>query len=123
MKQSPENVRLAKEIHTRLDELTVTGTPPTTPMIRAIRREFSRRIADAPPESVVQLALHLLNQKSDLRRFFTYELLSHHRPALERLTMDDLLKLGNGLNGCSSVDCFAMYLSGPLCAQGRVSEQ
>jgi 3-methyladenine DNA glycosylase AlkD len=119
MKTSPENIRLAKEIRARLNQLTVLSTP----MIRAIRREFSRRIADATPESVVQLALHLLKQNSDLLRFFSYELLSNHRPAFERLTMDDLLKLGKGLNSWSSVDCFAMYLSGPLWAQGRVSKQ
>jgi hypothetical protein len=89
MKQSPENIRLAKEIHARLDQLPVLSTP----VIRAIRREFSRRVADAPPESVVQLALHLLNQNSDVLRFFSYELLSHHRPAFERLTTDDLLNL------------------------------
>ena len=119
MKPSSENVRLAKEIHARLDQLTAT----TTPMVRAIRREFSRRIADAPPESVVQLALHLLDQNSDLLRFFSYELVNRHRPALEQLTTDDLLKLGKGLNSWSSVDCFAMYLSGPRWAQGRISDR
>ena len=119
MKPSPENVRLAREIKARLDQLTA----PNTPMVRAIRREFSRRIADAPPESVVELALQLLNQKSDLLRFFSYELLSRHRLALEQLTTDDLLKLGKGLDSWSSVDCFAMYLSGPLWAKGRISDQ
>jgi 3-methyladenine DNA glycosylase AlkD len=119
MKPSSENVRLAKEIHARLDQLTA----PTTPMVRALRREFSRRIADAPPENVVQLALHLLDQNSDLLRFFSYELVNRHRPALERLTTDDLLKLGKGLNSWSSVDCFAMYLSGPLWAQGRIPDR
>jgi 3-methyladenine DNA glycosylase AlkD len=119
MQPSPENVRLAKEIHARLDQLTAH----TTPMVRAIRREFSRRIADAPPETVVQLALDLLNQNSDLLRFFSYELLNRHQPALEQLTTDDLLKLGKGLNSWSSVDCFAMYLSGPLWAQGRISDR
>jgi 3-methyladenine DNA glycosylase AlkD len=117
MKASPENIRLAREIQARLDELTV----PTTPAIRAIRKEFSRRIATAPPESVVQLALHLLSQKAD--RFFSYELLNRHRSALEQLTTDDLLQLGKGLNSWSSVDCFGMYLSGPLWAQGRISER
>jgi len=119
MKPSPENVRLAREIHARLDQLTAH----TTPMVRAIRREFSRRIADAPPESVVQLALHLLDRNSDLLRFFSYELVNRHRPALERLTTDDLLKLGKGLNSWSSVDCFAMYLSGPLWARGGVPDR
>jgi hypothetical protein len=69
MKPSSENVRLAREIRARLDQLAV----PTTPMVRAIRREFSHRIADARPESVIQLALHLLDQNSDLLRFFSYE--------------------------------------------------
>ena len=92
-------------------------------MVRAIRREFSRRIADAPSESVVQLALHLLDRNSDLLRFFSYELVNRHRPALERLTTDDLLKLGKGLNSWSSVDCFAMYLSGPLWARGGVPDR
>jgi 3-methyladenine DNA glycosylase AlkD len=119
MKPSPENSRLAKEIHARLNQLTVLSTP----MIRGIRREFSRRIADAPPENVVQLALHLLNQNSDPLRFLSYELISHHRPAFEQLRTDDLLKFGKGLNSWSSVDCFAMYLSGPLWAQGKVSAE
>jgi 3-methyladenine DNA glycosylase AlkD len=119
MKSSPENVRLAKEIRGRLNRLTVRSTAP----VRAIRKEFSGRIVDTPPESVVQLALHLLNQNSDLLRFFSYELLSRHRPAFEQLTTDDLLQLGKGLNSWSSVDCFGMYLSGPLWAQGRISER
>jgi 3-methyladenine DNA glycosylase AlkD len=37
--------------------------------------------------------------------------------------MDDLLKLGKGLNSWSSVDCFAMYLSGPLWARSRISDR
>jgi 3-methyladenine DNA glycosylase AlkD len=119
MMPSREHVRLAKEIHARLNQLTV----PSTPIVRAIRREFSRRIADAAPESVVQLSLYLLNQNSNLLRFFSYELLSHHRHALEQLTTDDLLKLGKGLDSWSSVDCFAMYLSGPLWAEGKVSDK
>jgi DNA alkylation repair enzyme len=119
MRPSAENIRLAKEIHRRLELLRV----PSTAVVRAIRREFSARIASTAPESVVQLALHLLSQNSDLLRFFSYELVSHHRPALEQLTKADLLKLGKGLNSWSSVDCFAMYLSGPLWARGRVSDQ
>jgi 3-methyladenine DNA glycosylase AlkD len=119
MKPSAENIRLAKEIHSRLDLLTV----PNTAAVRAIRREFSARIASAAPESVVQLALHLLDQNSDLLRFFSYELVGRHKAALEQLTTGDLLKLGKGLNSWSSVDCFAMYLSGPLWAHGRVPDR
>jgi hypothetical protein len=119
MTQSPEIVRLAKEIRSRLDLLS----SPTTATVRATRREFSRRTSTATPESIIQLALHLLDENSDLLRFFSYELVSHHKPAFELLTTDDLLKLGRGLNSWSSVDCFAMYLSGPMWANGRLSDK
>jgi GntR family transcriptional regulator / MocR family aminotransferase len=78
MKPSAENIRLAKEIHCRLELLRV----PSTVLVRAIRREFSSRIASTAPEGVLQLALHWLSQSSDLLRFFSYELVSHHGPAL-----------------------------------------
>jgi 3-methyladenine DNA glycosylase AlkD len=119
MKQSPEIVRLAKEIRSQLNLMT----SPTTAAVRATRREFSRRIASAAPESVIQLALHLLDENSDLLRFFSYELITHHKLASKQLTIDDLLKLGRGLNSWSSVDSFAMYLSGPMWAQGRLSDK
>jgi 3-methyladenine DNA glycosylase AlkD len=119
MQQSSETVRLAREIRSRLNLLRA----PTTPTVRAIRREFSRRIASAAPKSVIQLALHLLDADSDLLRFFSYEIVSYHKLAFEQLTTDDLLKLGRGLNSWSSVDCFAMYLSGPIWASGRLSDK
>jgi 3-methyladenine DNA glycosylase AlkD len=119
MKQSSEIVHLAREIRSRLDLLRA----PTTAAVRATRREFTRRIASATPESVIQLALHLLDEDTDLLRFFSYELVSHHKLAFKQLTTDDLLKLGRGLNSWSSVDCFAMYLSGPMWANGRLSDK
>ena len=119
MKQSPEIVHLANEIRSRLDLLSAPGTAE----VRATRREFSHQLRSAAPESVIQLALHLLDEDSDLLRFFSYELVSHHKPAFEQLTKDDLLKLGRKLNSWSSVDCFAMYLSGPMWANGRLSDK
>jgi 3-methyladenine DNA glycosylase AlkD len=118
-KPSPETARLAREIYSRLDQLPV----PNTAAVRAVRREFSRRIASAPPESVIQLALHLLQEDSDLLRFFSYEIVSRHKLAFEQLATDDLLKLGKGLDSWSSVDCFAMYLSGPMWAQARIPDK
>jgi 3-methyladenine DNA glycosylase AlkD len=119
MKRSPEIVLLGNEIRSRLELLSV----PSTAAVRAIRREVSDRIANATPKTVLQLVLHLLEESSDLLRFFSYELMSKHRLASEQLTTVDLLKLANGLNSWSSVDCFAMYLSGPMWAQGRLSEK
>ena len=119
MKQSPEIVRLARKVRSRLDQLSA----PTTAAVRAVRREFSRQIARSTPESVIQLALHLLDENSDHLRFFSYELVSHHKLASEQLTIDDLSKLGRGLNSWSSVDGFATILSGPMWARGRLPDK
>jgi 3-methyladenine DNA glycosylase AlkD len=119
MKPQPEIVDLAEEIHSRISQLAV----PNAVNLRAIRREFSHRIAKASPQSVVQLTLHLLTKRSDFLRIISYEMLIHHRLAFEQLSMDDLLKLGEGINCWSTVDCFAMYLSGPMWARGRISDK
>jgi 3-methyladenine DNA glycosylase AlkD len=118
MKYSPETAVLAREIHSRIRRLPVRNTPS----VRAIRREFSRRIASATPENVVQVAL-LLTENSDLLRFFAYEIVRHHKLAWEQLTTAELLKLGSGLSSWSAVDCFATLLSGPMWAEGRIPDK
>jgi 3-methyladenine DNA glycosylase AlkD len=117
MKPSPETVRLASEIRSRINLST-----PNTAAVRAVRREFSRQIAKSTPESVIQLALHLLEENPSLR-FFSYELVSNHKLTARQLTIDNLLKLGKDLNNWSSVDSFAMILSGPMWARGNLSDK
>jgi 3-methyladenine DNA glycosylase AlkD len=119
MKPQIEIASLAEEIHSRLSQLAV----PNAVSFRVIRREISHRIANASPQSVVQLALHLLTIPSDLMRAFAYEMVSQHRLAFEQLTADDLLKFGEGIHSWSTVDCFAIYLSGPLWARGTISDK
>jgi 3-methyladenine DNA glycosylase AlkD len=114
-----DDVRFRKEIRARLRLLS----QPTTQAVRQVRKEFSCQIAGARPEDVVRLALNLLEDDSGVLRFFAYELVSCHGLALKELTTKDLLQLGRGLNSWSSVDCFAMYLSGPMLSEGRLSEE
>jgi 3-methyladenine DNA glycosylase AlkD len=107
-----------------IDELRfrLALVPPTTAAVRSIRREFSRRLVDAPPCVILQLALRLLNEEPQVSRFVAYEIVCHHKSTFEVLSTKELLTLGRGLNSWSSVDCFAVYLSGPSWAQGRVSD-
>jgi 3-methyladenine DNA glycosylase AlkD len=116
---SSKITRRVEEIRSRLSLLK----PPYTAAAREIRRDVSRQISQEPPATVIQLALHLLDDNSDLLRSFTYELVSHHKLTSDQLTLDDLLKLGKGLNSWVSVDCFATFLSGPMWAQGKLSDE
>jgi 3-methyladenine DNA glycosylase AlkD len=110
--------RLAAEINSRLASLSSR----TAEEMRAIRRHYSQGLAAAKPAFVIRLALHLLRQPDPLCRFVAYEIVTCHKPALDSLGQEQLLKLGKGLNSWSTVDCFACYLAGPIWRDGRLPD-
>lgn len=97
--------QLAKEIEVRLQMLPSQRTAD----VRAIRREFSKRLAKAPAQTMINLALQLLPQ----HRFVAYELVSQHRAAMRSLGGAELEQFGQGLASWGDVDTFACYLTGP----------
>ena len=75
----------------------IKTTAHTTPALRTLRREYTRRIRDAEPRSVIRLALDL--QKAGVvHRFFSDELIANHKGAMEALTRADVEKLGKGMD-------------------------
>ena len=111
-----ENV--AAEIRTRLMLLSEKNTES----IRAVRREFSKRLAGAPSDFVFQLTLLLLKHEKTVPRFFAYELVQHHREARRSLNSRKLKLLGEGIDSWTAVDTFACYLSGPAWRERQVPD-
>jgi 3-methyladenine DNA glycosylase AlkD len=109
---------LEAEITSRIASLTI----PNTENVRAVRREYSRQIASCPPEMVVDLAARLVD-RSHLLRFVGYELVLHHKPALQNLNARLLERLGQGLDSWSAVDTFASYLAGPAWRERQVPDK
>jgi 3-methyladenine DNA glycosylase AlkD len=68
----------------------------------------------------MQAAMLLLTRKSGALRFVAYELVRCHKPTFESLSIESVLKLGAGIDSWSSVDSFAMILSGPTWLYGRI---
>ena len=100
---------LVAEIITRLALLSEKNTKS----IRALRREFSKRLSDAQPDFVFRLSLQLLKREETVPRFLAYELVQHHREALRSLNPKKLKLLGVGIDNWGAVDTFACYLAGP----------
>jgi 3-methyladenine DNA glycosylase AlkD len=119
MKQHAEATKLVREIRSLLR----TFPDANTAALRAIRREISNDIKDATPDTVLQAAALLLQERTDRIRFVVYELVSCHKQAFASLDTTVLLKLGKGLNSWSSVDCFALYLCGPVWLKGRIPDR
>jgi 3-methyladenine DNA glycosylase AlkD len=117
MERAIDANRFANEIASRLAGLSSR----TTPAARTVRREYSRLLAKARADLVVRIALLLAKSGDVTCRFVAYEIVEHHAAAFAGLTLDQLLKLGNGIDSWAAVDCFACYLSGPAWRDGRLS--
>jgi len=107
-----------REIDARLRALPDLATEN----VRAVRREFSKRLSNASPQAVIDLALGLLNKPGIEHRFIAYELIHHHRAALGSLGEKELKQLGHGINSWGVVDMFACYLSGPAWRENQAPD-
>ena len=94
-----------------------------TANVRAVRREFSKRLKNAAPHVVVELAYLLLQEQKFVFRFVAYELLHYHPAAFNQLRAWDLERFAFGLDRWESVDTFALYLAGPLWRDRRIADE
>src|SRR5437773_1298999 len=92
-----------------------------TESVRTVRREFSKRLAEASSDTVLQVARRLLDVRSSDFRFVAYELIRHHRTALASLREPELERFGHGLDSWGTVDMFACYLAGPAWRENQIS--
>lgn len=107
-----------REIRTRVHTLP----SPKTSAVRNVRRQFSKRLAQAEPDFVLELALHLIALSGFEFRFIAYELMQHHRAALSSLDAGAMQKLGKGIDSWAAVDCFACYLAGPAWRERQIAD-
>jgi 3-methyladenine DNA glycosylase AlkD len=106
---------LAAEIDQRIQALP----DQSTDSIRGVRREHSRRLRDSPASEVLALADALVGRQ----RWVAYELLYHHPSRLAGLGIEDVERLGQGLDGWEATDAFARYIAGPAWQQGLIPDE
>ena len=107
---------LAREFRGRIDELPVRKVP----LIRPVRREFSKRIARAEPPQVLELARHMI--ALDLRGW-AYEVVHFHRPTLRGLDAAAIESIGEGISDWAAVDTLGAQLAGPAWVNGQVKDE
>lgn len=108
-------VALAAEINREIEALADRSTGS----IRQVRRAYSQRLRRAAPEDVVAVALALVGS----HRQVGYELIYHHPNGFDALGIDEVERLGRGIDEWRSVDGFARYVSGPAWRLGRIADE
>jgi 3-methyladenine DNA glycosylase AlkD len=109
--------QVASEIDAEIRALPVQNTPNQ----RAIRRKYSRKLKQAGPEHVLNVARELLNTYG--YRGLPYELIRYHGAAFQSIGEAELEELGQGIDSWWSVDSFARTLAGPAWLKGQVSDE
>ena len=93
--------------------------------VRAVRKEFSKRLAKTSPQVVIEVALRLLelDRNGSGYRFVAYELVCYHKAALRSLSEKELELFGQGIDSWEDVDTFACYLAGPAWREHQVPDE
>jgi 3-methyladenine DNA glycosylase AlkD len=104
-----------------LDDLRRAKTR-TVPVLREIRRKWSKEYASASPQDVMRVAREILTKGESEFRFVAYELIYFHKPARSSLKAGDVERLAHGMQTWDAVDGFSYYISGPAWRDGQISD-
>ena len=88
--------------------------------VRNVRILYSREYKAAKPEDMLKLCEHLFFDEG--YRFVPYELIFYHPGAIEALSLEQVIHLGQGIGDWSSVENYAHFIAGPAWKQGIVSD-
>jgi len=109
---------LVREIEARVENLAVRNAVA----LRALRREYSKRVQPETAADVVKLATELI-ARGRVHRFFGDELIMSRSDALATLNRSTVEGLGAHLTSWDQVDCFACCLSGPAWREGQIGDE
>lgn len=90
----------------------------TTEEIRRVRRECSKQLVSWPDERVLALTYALVER----HRWVAYELLHSHPGGFSAIGLDEVERLGQGMDSWGSVDAFGRYISGPAWRKGLIPD-
>ena len=106
----------AGQIVARMQALPVSNTPNR----RAVRRDTTKQLKNAPRDFVLALALTLIREHGCWGT--AYELVAYHTPTFAALRLNEVEALGQGIHSWDTVDAFARTVSGPAWLKGRITD-
>jgi len=111
----------AKELANEMEKEILSASSSSVPVLRAIRKNASRKIQFWDRQIVIEAALALIS-RNRVHRFIPYELVQKHRGAMEGISWAEIEQLGEGMASWSEVDSFGCFVSGPAWAAERIRD-
>ena len=111
----------AKELVADVENRILSARSTSTPVLRAIRKDISRKISPLDRQIVIDGALALIS-RNRVHRFIAYELVQNHLAAMEGIEWSEIERLSEGMGSWSEVDSFGCIVSGPAWAAERIRD-
>lgn len=111
----------AKELAAEVEKDALSARSTSVPVLRAIRKNISRKIKLLDRQIVIDAALALISGNR-VHRFIPHELVQNHPAAMEGISWSEIEQLAEGMGSWSEVDSFGCFVSGPAWAAERIRD-
>jgi 3-methyladenine DNA glycosylase AlkD len=119
--------KIAKELFDDIQQVKLKNTPN----LRRIRQKYSKVLAHAAPEQILDFVRYLVSHYN-YREFgfefglgfgFGSEIIFYHKTAIKSIGVKELEEFGKQINSWGASDIFAGCLAGPAWRNGQVPDE
>lgn len=109
--------KVAKELFDDIEKVEIKNTPN----LRKVRRQYSKKLAHASPQQILDFARFFI--KNYNYRWIAFEIIKCHKTAIQQIDQKELKEFGKEVNSWGTVDLFAGFLAGPAWRNGQVPDE
>ena len=109
--------KIAKQLFDDVQKVPLKNTPN----LRKVRQKYSKKLAQAAPEQILDFARYLISHYNYsgsafdiIYRGFAFEIIYYHKTAIKSIGVKELEEFGKQINNWGASDLFAGCLGGEI---------
>lgn len=119
MLQNFEHQKIAQELFEDIQKIEIKNVPN----LRRIRKKYSKILAEASPEQVLEFVRDFIKKDIKDFRWIPFEIVQCHQTAIRAFGVKELEEFGTDINSWGAVDIFAGFLAGPAWRNKQVPDE
>jgi len=109
--------KIADELFGDIEKVQLKNTPN----LRRVRQQYSKKLAQASPEQILDFVRYFVSYNS--YHWIAFEIIQCHKTAITLIGVKELREFGTQINSWGASDIFAGFLAGPAWRNGQVPDE